>query len=78
MQILIVEVKTINGIVSAKRGVEVFLNKYPQLSTDKKLEETSLSELYNEETKSKSSDGYQKWLRSEDGEEVYQIILEFK
>lgn len=77
MQRLIVELKTINGIVSAKRGVEAFLNTYPQLSTDKPLEETSLSDLYNEETHSKSSDGHQKWLRSEDGEEVYQFSLVF-
>lgn len=78
MQKLIVELKTINGIVSARRGVEAFLNTYPQLSTDIPLEETSLSDLYNEETKSKSSDGYQKWLRSDDGEEVYQFSLTFK
>ena len=77
MQKLIVELKTINGIVSARRGVEAFLNTYPQLSTDKTLEETSLSDLYNEETQSKSSDGYQKWLRSDDGEEVYQFSLTF-
>ena len=58
MRILTVELKTINGIVSARRGVEAFLNTYPQLSTDKLLEETSLSDLYNEVTQSKSSDGY--------------------
>ena len=78
MQRLTVELKTINGIVSARRGVEAFLNTYPQLSTDKPLEETSLSDLYNEETQSKSSDGYQKWLRSDDGEEVYQFSLVYK
>ena len=78
MQRLTVELKTINGIVSARRGVEAFLNTYPQLSTDKLLEAVSLSDLYNEETQSKSSDGYQKWLRSEDDEEVYQIVLDFK
>ena len=50
MQRLTVEIKTINGIVSAKRGVEAFLNTYPQLSTDKPLEETALSDLYNKET----------------------------
>lgn len=78
MQNLIVELKTINGVVSARRGVEAFLNTYPQLSTDKPLEETSLSDLYNEETQSKSQDGFQKWLRSEDGEEVYQFSLIYK
>ena len=78
MQRLTVELKTINGIISAKRGVEAFLNTYPQLSTVKSLESVSLSDLYNEETQSKNSDGYQKWLRSEDDEEVYQVILIFK
>ena len=78
MQKLTVDIKTINGIISAKRGVEAFLDTYPQLSTDKPLEETSLSDLYNRETQSKNCDGNQKWLRSEDEEEVYQISLEFK
>lgn len=78
MQKLTVELKTINGIVSAIRGVEAFLNTYPQLSIDKPLEKTSLSDLYNEETQSKSYYGFQKWLRSEDDEEVYQISLEFR
>lgn len=77
MQRLTVELKTINGIVSARRGVEAFLSTYPQLSTDKPMEETSLSDLYNEETKSKSQEDNQKWLRSDDGEEVYQLSLTF-
>lgn len=78
MQRLMIELKTINGIISAKRGVEAFLNTYPQLSTDKPLEETSLADLYNKETQSKSDDGFQKWLRSENGEEVYRFSLLFK
>lgn len=64
--------------MSAKRGVEAFLNTYPQSSTDKPLEEMSLADLYNEETQSKSQDCYQKWLRSEEGEEVYQFSLLFR
>lgn len=78
MQRLTVELKTINGIVSARCEVDAFLNTYPQLSTDKPLEETSLSDLYNEETQSKSQDGFLKWLRSEGDEQVYRFSLVFK
>lgn len=78
MQSLEITISTINGIVSARRGVEMFLNTYPQLSTDKPLEQTSLSDLYNSETNSKSHDGYQRWIGSENGEEIYKFGLIFK
>ena len=78
MQSLEITISTINGIVSAKRCVEMFLNAYPQLSIDKSLEQTSLADLYNSETNSKSCDGYQKWIGSENGEEIYQFRLVFQ